>query len=190
MKNFLSVTWRPMIAYRCFLVSILSCSANLSHAQFPDYPDYRVPENAAGTHYMLGIIAYNYTDRYIDSFSIDGQGGGDVRLSTPTSGGSSTMCCVLLAKNPKWPMRVLVRWTVGGCKKYEKNRKYSQIQYSYKEEEIDVEHDLAIPASDIAVHFYEGGKVRVRLSDGWEAPLLKLPKGRPDREFFPECKQK
>ena len=36
--------------------------------------------------YMLTLFGYNYTDRAVAFFSVNGQGGGDVNLSTPTSG--------------------------------------------------------------------------------------------------------
>lgn len=136
---------------------------------------------------MLGIIGYNYTDRYIDNFTIDGQGGGYIRLSSPTSGGSSTVCCVLLSKKPTWPMRVRVRWSVGGCREYEKYRRYGHIHNFYKETEVEVDHELKVLPSDIAAHFFADGSVKVRLSDGWEPPLVKLSKDRPDKENYPEC---
>jgi len=36
---------------------------------------------------MLGITGYNYTNRYIDGFSVNGQGGGNVLISEDHAGG-------------------------------------------------------------------------------------------------------
>lgn len=150
--------------------------------------EYPVPENEAKTHYMLGIIGYNYTDDPIASFSIDGADGGHVRLSSPTSGGSGTSCCVLLSKNPVWPMQVQVRWQVGGCRVYEENRKFGHNQYYFKELIVTVERGTNAHPSDMAVHFFKNGSVRVRLSDGWDPPIVKLEKNRAIEKIFSECK--
>jgi hypothetical protein len=151
-------------------------------------PDDLVPQNEAKTHYMLGIIGYNYTNQNIDGFSIDGHGGGDVRVSSPTSGGGGTMCCVLFSKKPKWPIQVLVRWQSGGCRVYDKNRPAGRNYYAYKEKKVSVEKGKSSYPSDIGVHFYPDGSVRVRLSDGSGTPLLRLPKSRLIDDYFRECK--
>jgi hypothetical protein len=147
-----------------------------------------VAQNEAKTHYMLGIIGYNYTNRTIDGFSIDGQGGGDVRVSSPESGGGGTVCCILFSKKPKWPIQVLVRWQSGGCRVYDKKRPSGRNYYSYKEIKVNVEKGPSAYPSEIGVHFYLDGSVRVRLSDGSEDPLLKLPKSRLIDDYLPECK--
>ena len=36
--------------------------------------------------YMLSIIGYNYTDRAVADFAVNGQGGSNVFLSTPGGG--------------------------------------------------------------------------------------------------------
>lgn len=147
-----------------------------------------VPENEARTHYMLGILGYNYTNEDIAAFSIDGQGGGDIRVSTPTEGGGGTVCCVLFSKNPTWPIKVRVRWQSGGCRVWHKNGRSGHNQYYYKEALVNVEPSpSAIPAY-ISAHFYKDGSVRVRLLNDAEFPLLKLPSSRAIDEEFPECK--
>lgn len=46
------------------------------------------PAKPGGPRYVsLTIEGYNYTDDYIDQFTVNGQGGGNLYLSTPTSGG-------------------------------------------------------------------------------------------------------
>lgn len=167
------------------LYIFLNALLNTAFAQQMEIP---MPENEEKTHYMLGILGYNYTDEHIAAFSIDGQGGGHVRVSSPTTGGSGIVCCVLFSKKPKWPIQVLVRWQSGGCRVYPKNRKYGHNQYYYKETMVNVEPGTSAHPSDIAVHFYKDDSVRVRLVDDLEPPLLKLPKDRAVDRDFPECK--
>lgn len=177
-KKYLYVHAIFPLAFGFFLVS----------PAFSQTEENLVPENEAKTHYMLGILGFNYTDQYIVSFSIDGQGGGDVRLSSPTSGGSGTVCCVLLSKKPKWPMHVLVRWQSGGCRVYESDRLHGHNQYYYSEATVNVERGSSRNPTDIAVHFFKNGSVRVMLSDGWDPPLLLLPNNRAPEKYFQKCK--
>lgn len=175
---------------RFFVQSLVVSGLWLSgmSASFAEKKLYSVPENDAGTHYMLGIIGYNYTDNLISGFSVNGQSGGDIGLSSPTAGGGSTACCVLLSKKSKWPMHVLVRWQEGGCRMYDKNRRYGHNQYYYRETEVSVERGSKENPSDMAVHFFTDGSVRVILSDGWDLPLIKLNENRAIEKKLPECK--
>ena len=42
---------------------------------------------------MLGITGYNYTNRSIDGFSVNGQGGGNVLISEDHAGGGHLLHC-------------------------------------------------------------------------------------------------
>ena len=151
---------------------------------------YPVRENQAGTHYLLGILGYNYSNRYIDSFSVNGSGGGNVDVSTPTAGGGSTACCVFFSKNPSWPIYVTVRWQAGGCTVGKNERGVSQIHHSFKEVKVNVERGTTSHPSDIGIHFFKDGSVKAILSDGWESPLLKLPEARQDTTDYPPCQNR
>lgn len=173
------VIWKILILLMV-AISLLSGA----HARKSETP---VSENEEKT-YMLGIIGYNYTDSYIATFSIEGQGGGFVRLSSPTSGGSGVVCCVLFSKKPEWPIQVHIRWQSGGCRVYAKNRQYGHDRFYYKESIVNVEKGSSSHPSHIAVHFYKDDSVRVRLMDDLESPLVLLPKDRAVERDFPECK--
>lgn len=176
-----------LLVRRIFLMMVvMAYGVSYAHEMTDAYP---VPENAAKTHFMLGIIGYNYTDQFIDGFSVAGHSGGDIRLSSPTTGGSGTVCCFLLSKQTKWPMQVRVRWQSGGCRVRYKNPKFGHNQNYYKEAMVPVERGTSEHPSDIGVHFYKDGTVRIKLSDGWEPPLLKLQEDRSKEVDFPDCKQ-
>lgn len=150
--------------------------------------EIEVLQNEATTHYFLGIFGFNYTDQHIAAFSVDGRGGGNIAVSSPTSGGGGTVCCLLFSKTPKWPVQVLVRWQSGGCVVRSKNHELEYYQYYYKEKMVNVERGVTNHPSDVSVHFFKDGSVRVILVDDLEFPLLELPENRAVEWDFPECK--
>jgi hypothetical protein len=85
-------------------------------------PDYVMASSTAkglqavrdGERVNLTITGFNYTSRYIDEFSVNGQGGGNLYVSGPTSGGGGSICCVSYVKGAAAP-RIIVRWQSGGC---------------------------------------------------------------------------
>jgi hypothetical protein len=171
------------LLFKFFVISIMSLQV-----VFAQQADTSRAENEAKTHYLLGIVGYNYTNRVIDGFSVDGAGGGHVRVSSPTNGGSGTVCCVLFSKQPKWPIQVLIRWQHGGCRVYDEDRTFGHNRYYYKEKKVNLERGTSKHPTEFAVHFYPDGSVRARLSDSYDDPLLKLPESRALKNNFPECK--
>lgn len=171
-----------------YKISLVVLGLYVTNPLLAQLPKYSVPENNTGTHYMLGIVGYNYTDSLIANYTVDGQGGGDIRLSSPTSGGGSTVCCIMLSKKPHWPIYVLVRWQDGGCRENTKDHKFVGNHYQYKEATVSVDRGTSSNPSDIAVHFYQDGSVKVRLSDGDDPPLVKRPDNRPDKFKLPDCR--
>jgi hypothetical protein len=65
-------------------LALSACEANSSPAAAKRYKK---------SEYGLVIIGYNYTSRYIDQFSVDGAGGGNLYVSGPSSGGGGIVCC-------------------------------------------------------------------------------------------------
>lgn len=63
----------------------------------------------------LLIEGYNYTDDYISSFTVNGQGGGNLFVSSPTAGGGKSVCCVSYTPGTLLPMKVKVRWVTDYC---------------------------------------------------------------------------
>lgn len=143
------------------------------------------------TDYQLDVIAYNYTDKTIGSYSVDGAWVGDVILSSPTSGGSGTGCCFMLPKKLKSPVRVTIRWQIGGCRYYVKspssNYMYGKTHYYYKEQIIPVQLKSKINPNHLAIHFFPDGSVQAHVTDELDLPLISLPEGRIDKSSFPRC---
>lgn len=141
---------------------------------------------------LLGLIGFNYTNRYIDNYSINGAGGGYVRISSPDSGGSGETCCVRILKTHTEPFSVVVRWQVDGCKYVVRDPRTGATEevkhFYYKEAEVTVENIARENASFIETHFYPDGSVKVLLTEAESDPRLILDEKRADKSSFPRCK--
>lgn len=140
----------------------------------------------------LDLIGYNYTDRDINDYDVDGQGGGIVAMSSPTSGGSGSVCCVRLAIRRSSPKIVRVRWQVDGCTYLMRSEFTGSTQrmshYFYKEAYVEVRRPKGTKFSHLESHFYPDGSVVVRITKDISLPLLSLNESRPDKSKFPKCK--
>lgn len=118
---------------------------------------------------MLGITAYNYTDRYIDSFSVGGQGGSNVFLSTATSGGGKTACCIGYNPRRPHPIQMKVEWTWGRVED-------STGKVIKPDEHAEATAELRGPVPpeprDLEVHFMPDRTVQLRITARPSEPML------------------
>jgi hypothetical protein len=152
-------------------------------------------ENASGAAkgnepVMLAITGYNYTNRHIGSFSVNGAGGGNIFVSTPASGGGGTTCCVRYRPGSK-VRKVVVEWQTGGCYFHEKSEVSGDVfdtlhSFSHRRE-VDV--DPAIPADPqvLEVHFYPDGGIKASITANESPPRLRLDGAREDKTRYPRC---
>jgi len=106
----------------------------------------------------LELNGFNYTDLYIDSFEVNGQGGGNLFVSSPTSGGGGSACCVMWTPGTTPPVRVQVKWT--------RDRK------RWCEQEVAINTPLPEHPRHLAVHFFPDGHIEAEITE--EDPSLKL----------------
>ena len=67
-----------------------------------------------GEFVSLTITGYNYTNKYIDEFFVDGNGGLNLFVSSATSGGGGSVRCVkYIIGATLWKPEI--RWQVGGA---------------------------------------------------------------------------
>lgn len=106
----------------------------------------------------IGIV--NHTDRYIDSASINGAGGGNMGA---WGAGLANVCCISVPKKWNAGMKAQVRWDVP-----------ERSQHSYKEKTVDIER--FDEGGSIYIHFFPGDEVRVVISKyaGW-SPQHPIP---------------
>jgi len=94
-------------------------------------------KNTPKTPMTLDLIGYNYTNHHIEDYEVDNHNGGIVRVSSPTSGGSGSVCCINLSPGESGAIFVQVRWQVDGCSYTEKDPITGKTEalhhYLYKE---------------------------------------------------------
>ncbi|WP_411834694.1 DUF3304 domain-containing protein [Pseudoxanthomonas mexicana] len=141
----------------------------------------------------LGIHSYNYTDRAITSFSVDGTWGGDVRVSTPTAGGGGATCCMRVPLVGLLPKTYNVRWIAQACRERVWGDGQWIINYRSGWREKQVQYAGPLPANPLyfEVHFYPNDDIRIEITDDYTPPRLILPvdeRGRrPGIPDWPEC---
>lgn len=118
---------------------------------------------------MLGITGYNYTDRYIDRFSVGGQGGGNVFVSTATSGGGNTSCCIGYSPRRPLPIRMKVEWTWG---RVEDSAGNIIKPDEHVETTAELHGPVPLDPRDLEVHFMPDRTVQLRITARPSKPVL------------------
>jgi Protein of unknown function (DUF3304) len=110
--------------------------------------------------YSVTAYGYNYTDLYIDGFEIDGSGGGNLEVSSPTSGGGGHTCCAIVTPGLPVGTTFNIKWT--------RDRKRWCQQ--------DVPLNTPVPKDPryFEVHFYPDGKIEIEVTQRASKPRLKL----------------
>jgi hypothetical protein len=168
------------------LVLLIVQSATIVVAATSSKQTSLVPD---GTLTNLTLRGYNYTSRYIDGFSADGQGGGNLYVSGPSSGGGSSVCCVNYVKGATAP-QVIIRWQSGGCTYRVPGLADGMTHFThgfYREVKVRVSDRIPDSPVYFEVHFYPDGQVEAAITDRISSPRLVLSKDRVDRSDFPRC---
>lgn len=131
----------------------------------------------------LAIEGYNYTNRYIASFTVTDENGnkswgGDVSLSTPTAGGGGGTCCVMLDPNAKQTVRLRIDWTIG---RIADSTGHTIASEQRRETWVEVGPPFPADPQNFEVHFYPDGHVEAAVTRWSSAPRIKLPEGRTER---------
>ena len=143
---------------------------------------FRSDARAKNGRHALTILGYNYTNRYIDQFSVDGAGGGNMSVSTPTSSGGGGTCCAVWVDGTPLPVTMRVRWVADYCIEFLTNE-YGEKRPSARAifAERDVEFNGPVPAAphNLEVHFYPDGHIELAITDYlFSEPRLKLDPSR------------
>ncbi len=118
---------------------------------------YHIPKGTKG----LTIAGYNYTDTYIDNFSVNGAGGGNLEVSDLGGGGGGGTCCAPIPQDVELPITVEIVWTrdfgMPTCK-----------------QTVLLDGPIPIELNVFEVHFYPDGKVDVAITDYPSPPRMKM----------------
>ena len=109
----------------------------------------------------LAINGFNYTDTVISYFSVNGQGAGNLVVSSPTSGGGGTVCCVVWYPITELPWPIKVEWmrVVNGRDRWCKKT-------------VMLNGPVPDHPTAFGVHFMPDGDIQVEITKGY--PDLKL----------------
>ena len=117
---------------------------------------------------MLGITGYNYTDRYIDGFSVNGQGGTNMGAHT---NGSGEACCIVWRPGTALPAPMFVEWTYG----IEGNLQTGEIYREPETHRVEIELKGPVPQNPtiLVVHFYPDNTVQLEVAEDYPQPRVK-----------------
>jgi hypothetical protein len=114
----------------------------------------------------LEINGFNYTDLYIDSFEVNGQGGGNLYVSSPTSGGGGSVCCVSWSPGSSQPVRLTVKWTHDGKR--------------WCEQEVAITGPVPARPQNLGIHFFPDGHIEAELAEDYPEVKLALARASPE----------
>ena len=117
---------------------------------------------------MLGITGYNYTDRYIDGFSVNGQGGTNMGAHT---NGSGEACCIVWRQGTALPVPMFVEWTYG----IEGNLQTGEVYREPETHRVEAELKGPVPQNPtiFVVHFYPNNTVQLEVAEDYPEPRIK-----------------
>lgn len=96
------------------------------------------------------IVGLNYTDNWVDTFSVNDGWGGNVG---PHGGGGGFVCCVSIPKQWKAGLTAKIRWQTNGD------------EVTWKEKVIEIPQYSEEEASIFAVHFFPNDEIKVLVTD-------------------------
>jgi hypothetical protein len=141
---------------------VLSACGQLA-AQGASTAETQVMAQPLGKPVGLAINGFNYTDVAIDLFSVAHQGGGNILVSTPTSGGGGTACCVTWRAGTKLPRPIHVEWM-----------RYANKKQRWCQKTVMLSGPVPENPTAIGVHFMPDGDIQIELTEGEADPKLKL----------------
>lgn len=121
---------------------------------------HRTPPGMKG----LTIVGYNYTDTYIDSFRVNGAGGGNIEVSDEGYKYGGGTCCAPIRADMPLPAPVEITWT--------RNLR----QGPWCKQTVLLQGPIREPANYFEVHFYQDGHIEVAISDYPAPPRIRLPR--------------
>lgn len=142
-----------------------------------------------GTRINLTLTGYNYTNRYIDQFDVDGQGGGNIRVSGPNTAGNGSACCVSYRSGAP-ARKVKIRWQTDACtynERINEGERFYEINPFFKEVEVQVNPDIPDYPRYFEVHIYPDGHAEAAITEHASSARLALNKEREDKTRYPRC---
>ncbi|WP_257456115.1 DUF3304 domain-containing protein [Archangium lipolyticum] len=154
-------------AFLGLLLALAACNESTPREKPVEGPATTADSRILRKRFSLEINGFNYTDLYIDSFSVNGQGGGNINVSSPTSGGGGSVCCVLFSPGSELPLRVKVEWTRDGDR--------------WCEQEVLITGPVPASPTHLGIHFFPDGHIEAELTEHYPTPKLRLDRVDPGK---------
>lgn len=161
----ISRRWQRLLAM-AFLVCIAGCNAQSqqTQAKLPASNAASAANDVAHINefreFSLTIYGYNYTDSELGSFEVNGRGGGNLEVSTPTAGGSKSTCCAAMFTPLPKDKKMTIKWNRDGD--------------TWCEQDVPFSGPVPSNAEYMEVHFYRDGHIELAVTPVNSPPRLKL----------------
>ena len=141
--------------------SLMAACATGTSAETPTKNVSTPSQRAQPPSHGLTIYGYNYTDLYIDSFEVGGNGGGNLEVSIPNAGGGKSVCCASVYP-ALVPYEVKVKW------------KGREGKNRWCETKVMLNGPTPAKPEYFEVHFYPDGHIEVAVTEHASKPRLQL----------------
>jgi Protein of unknown function (DUF3304) len=128
---------------------------------FNGVPLYTGPHSTPKGMNGLLLVAYNYTDLYIDNFAVNGAGGGNAWVSSKDHSYGGGACCAPIPESTPLPLAVEVSWKRDG-------------DVPYCKQHVLLDGPIPPDPGAFEVHFYPDGTIQVAITSRPSEPRLKL----------------
>ena len=175
------------ILFFVMIAAVAPCQGKLNSV---DTKDGEVIQKLS-IHVTLALTGFNYTNRYIDRFTVGAQDGGNLFVSGPDGGGGGIVCCVpYIVGASAWKTKI--RWSADACtynnRIDEDGKEFFEIYHYFREVVVQIDKNIPKNPRYLEAHFYPDGHVEAVITSNGSQPRLILRKDRENNSPYRHCK--